>query len=47
LSVPLQERMEAGLEELLGPQRAHSIELVLAKDGSGVGAAIIAAISDA
>mmetsp|Transcript_16683 Transcript_16683/g.38244 ORF Transcript_16683/g.38244 Transcript_16683/m.38244 type:complete len:127 (+) Transcript_16683:285-665(+) len=39
------ERMEAGLEELLGEQRARSIQLVLAKDGSGLGAAIIAAIA--
>jgi len=41
------ERMEAGLEDLLGKDRAHAVELVLAKDGSGVGAAIIAAIADA
>jgi len=40
------ERMEAGLEELLGHERAHGIHLVLAKDGSGVGAAIIAAIAN-
>jgi len=39
------ERMEAGLEDLLGSERAHAIELVLAKDGSGVGAAIIAALA--
>lgn len=39
------ERMEFGIEQLLGPERAHAIKLVLAKDGSGVGAAIIAAIS--
>ena len=37
------ERIEVGLEELLGVDRAHGIKLVLAKDGSGVGAAIIAA----
>jgi len=40
------ERMEAGLEDLLGKSRAHSVDLVLAKDGSGVGAAIIAAIAE-
>jgi len=39
------ERMEHGLEMLKGREGARSIELVLAKDGSGVGAAIIAAIS--
>ena len=39
------ERMEFGLELLLGKQRARSIDLILAKDGSGVGAAIIAAIA--
>jgi len=39
------ERMEFGIEQLMGAQRAHTIKLVLAKDGSGVGAAIIAAIA--
>ena len=39
------ERMERGLEIVLGEQRAHAIDLILAKDGSGVGAAIIAAIT--
>ena len=39
------ERMEFGLELLRGERLARSIELVLAKDGSGVGAAIIAAIA--
>jgi hexokinase len=38
------ERMERGLELMLGTQRAHAVDLILAKDGSGVGAAIIAAI---
>jgi len=37
-----QERIEAGIGELRGPQ-APAVNLVLAKDGSGVGAAIIAA----
>ena len=36
------ERMQDGLAELLGA-RAQGVRLVLAKDGSGVGAAIIAA----
>jgi len=39
------ERMEFGLELMLGRQRAREIDLILAKDGSGVGAAIIAAIA--
>ena len=39
------ERMEFGVELLLGRQRAKATELILAKDGSGVGAAIIAAIA--
>ena len=39
------ERMEAGLDLLMGESNASKVELVLAKDGSGVGAAIIAAIS--
>lgn len=39
------ERMEAGLVELLGPERADGIKLVLAKDGSGIGAAIIACLA--
>lgn len=38
------ERMERGLELILGDKRAHAVDLILAKDGSGVGAAIIAAI---
>jgi len=38
-----QARMEGGLEMLLGPERARDVSLVLTKDGSGVGAAIIAA----
>ena len=38
------ERMEAGIVEMVGAQRAGGIALLLAKDGSGVGAAIIAAI---
>ena len=40
------ERMEFGIELLVGRQRASAIELILAKDGSGVGAAIIAALTD-
>ena len=36
--------MEFGMQLLLGTERARNIELVLAKDGSGVGAAIIAAV---
>ena len=40
------ERMEFGVELLLGKKRARSIDLVLAKDGSGVGAAIISALAD-
>ena len=40
------ERIEAGLEDMLGKRRARAVELVLAKDGSGVGAAIIAAIAN-
>ena len=39
------ERMEGGLVTLLGERRAAGVHLVLAKDGSGVGAAIIAAIA--
>jgi len=39
------ERMERGLELILGDKRAHAVDLILAKDGSGVGAAIIAAIA--
>ena len=39
------ERMEGGLVSLLGERKAAGIKLVLAKDGSGVGAAIIAAIA--
>lgn len=38
------ERLEHGIAMMVGQQRAREIELVLAKDGSGVGAAIIAAI---
>lgn len=38
------ERMEAGLMAALGAERASRINLVLAKDGSGIGAAIIAAL---
>jgi len=40
------ERMEGGLIEVLGAEAASNVELVLAKDGSGIGAAIIAAIAD-
>ena len=39
------ERMEAGLEELLHKERAQAVQLILAKDGSGIGAAIISAIA--
>jgi len=39
------ERMEGSLVDLLGAERADKVKLVLAKDGSGVGAAIIAAIA--
>ena len=39
------ERMEFGVELLLGRKKARDLDLILAKDGSGVGAAIIAAIS--
>jgi len=39
------ERMELGMEQLMGKERALAHKLVLAKDGSGVGAAIIAAIA--
>ena len=39
------ERMEHGIELLLGDEKAREIRLLLAKDGSGVGAAIISAIS--
>lgn len=40
------ERMEACIEEMVGVESARQIELVLAKDGSGIGAAIIAAIAE-
>lgn len=40
------ERMEAGLEASLGAERARNVNLVLAKDGSGIGAAIIAALDN-
>ena len=39
------ERMEFGVELLLGRKKARDLDLILAKDGSGVGAAIIAAIA--
>ena len=39
------ERMDYAMELLVGEQRADDIKLILAKDGSGVGAAIIAAIA--
>jgi len=39
------ERMEFGVELLVGKKRAREIELILAKDGSGVGAAIISALA--
>lgn len=39
------QRMEGSILQLVGERRADQIKLVLAKDGSGVGAAIIAAIS--
>ena len=39
------ERVERGIIDLVGDDAAASIRLVLAKDGSGVGAAIIAAIA--
>lgn len=39
------ERMEFGVEMMMGKARASQIDLILAKDGSGVGAAIIAAIA--
>ena len=39
------ERMEFGVELLLGKAAAAEVDLLLAKDGSGVGAAIIAAIA--
>ena len=39
------ERMEGAFQMLLGERKAAGINLVLAKDGSGVGAAIIAAIA--
>ena len=40
------QRMEAALEELLPREpSAAGVKLVLAKDGSGIGAAIIAAIA--
>ena len=35
----------AGVELLVGKKRAREIELILAKDGSGVGAAIISALA--
>lgn len=41
-----QERMEHGLQLLMGHERAGEVQLVLSKDGSGVGAAIIAAIAE-
>ena len=37
--------MESGVQMLLGERKAAGINLVLAKDGSGVGAAIISAIA--
>jgi hexokinase len=37
--------MEFGVEMMMGKARASQIDLILAKDGSGVGAAIIAAIA--
>ena len=40
------ERMEFGVELLVGKKRARDIELILAKDGSGVGAAIISALAE-
>lgn len=39
------ERMELGMALMLGEEASSNIELILAKDGSGVGAAIIAAIA--
>jgi len=39
------ERMEASIQEMIGRERASNVNLVLAKDGSGIGAAIIAAIA--
>ena len=39
------ERMEFGVELLVGRENAKGIDLILAKDGSGVGSAIIAAIA--
>jgi hexokinase len=39
------ERMEGTIIQLIGAERAERVKLVLAKDGSGVGAAIIAAIA--
>ena len=40
------ERMEGGIAELLGVEAAKSVKLVLAKDGSGIGASIIAAVAE-
>lgn len=40
------ERMEHGIELMIGQERACEVRLLLAKDGSGVGAAIISAISE-
>jgi len=40
------ERMEGCMEEMMGETHARQIDLVLAKDGSGIGAAIIAAIAE-
>ena len=39
------ERMEGSLGQLVGAEAADKIKLVLAKDGSGVGAAIISALA--
>ncbi|KAF8987165.1 glucokinase [Haplosporangium bisporale] len=40
-----EDRMTEGLEELLGPNARHTINLGIARDGSGVGAALAALIA--